>query len=95
MSYLFTSESVSEGHPDKVCDCISDSLVDLYLTKDNYARCAIETLATTNRIIISGETSCNEYISKEEIENTVRQAVRKIGYDQKGFSWQTVQIDNY
>lgn len=95
MSYLFTSESVSEGHPDKVCDCISDSLVDLFLNKDNYARCAIETLATTNRIIISGETSCNEYISKEEIENTVRQAVRNIGYDQKGFSWQTVQIDNY
>ncbi len=95
MSYLFTSESVSEGHPDKVCDCISDSLVDLFLNKDNYARCAIETLATTNHIVISGETNCNEYISKEEIENTVRQAVRNIGYDQKGFSWQTVQIDNY
>lgn len=94
MTYLFTSESVSEGHPDKVCDCISDSIVDLFLSKDNFARCAIETLATTNRVIVSGETSCNEYISKEEIENTVRQAIRAIGYDQKGFSWQTAQIDN-
>lgn len=94
MTYLFTSESVSEGHPDKVCDGISDGIVDLFLSKDNYSRCAIETLATTNRVIVSGETSCNEYISKEEVEQTVRQTVRNIGYDQKGFSWQTVEIEN-
>lgn len=94
MKYLFTSESVSEGHPDKVCDRISDAVVDLYLSKDNSARTAIETLATTNRIVIAGETSCGAYISQAEIEDTVRQAVREIGYDQKGFSWQTVNIEN-
>lgn len=93
MKYLFTSESVSEGHPDKVCDRISDAVVDLYLSKDNSARTAIETLATTNRIVIAGETSCGAYISQAEIEDTVRQAVREIGYDQKGFSWQTVNIE--
>lgn len=94
MKYLFTSESVSEGHPDKVCDRISDAVVDLYLSKDNSARTAIETLATTNRIVIAGETSCGAYISQAEIEDTVRQAVREIGYDQKGFSWQTINIEN-
>ena len=94
MKYLFTSESVSEGHPDKVCDRISDAVVDLYLSKDNSARTAIETLATTNRIVIAGETSCGAYISQAEIEDTVRQAVREIGYDQKEFSWQTVNIEN-
>ena len=94
MKYLFTSESVSEGHPDKVCDRISDAVVDLYLSRDNAARTAIETMATTNRIIIAGETSCSAYVSQTEIEETVRNAVREIGYDQKGFSWQTVNIEN-
>lgn len=95
MKKLFTSESVSEGHPDKVCDQISDALVDLYLNKDPQARTAIETLATTNRVIIAGETSCCAYVSKDEIEDTVRRTIQKIGYDQKGFSWQTVNIDNF
>ena len=95
MSILFTSEAVSEGHPDKVCDQISDALVDLFLTSDDKARTAIEVLATTNRVIISGETKCNAYISAEQIEERVRQTIRKIGYDQKGFSWQTVKISNY
>ncbi len=95
MTKLFTSESVSEGHPDKVCDQISDALVDLYLSKDPYARTAIETLATTNKVIIAGETSSCAYISKDEIENTIRKTIKEIGYDQKGFSWQTVNIDNY
>lgn len=95
MKTLFTSESVSEGHPDKVCDQISDAIVDLFLSKDASARTAIEVMATTNRVIIAGETKCNEYIRKEEIEDTVRQTVKGIGYDQKGFSWQTVNIDNY
>lgn len=95
MTTLFTSESVSEGHPDKVCDQISDALVDLFLSADTKARTAIEVLATTNRVIISGETKCNEYISAEKIEDKVRQTIRQIGYDQKGFSWQTVKISNY
>lgn len=95
MKKLFTSEAVSEGHPDKVCDQISDAVVDLYLSRDPQARTAIETMATTNRVIIAGETSCCEYIRKEEIEETVRRTIQKIGYDQKGFSWQTVNIDNY
>lgn len=94
MKYLFTSESVSEGHPDKVCDCISDTLVDLFIGKDTNARTAIETMATTNRVIIAGETSCNAYISQAEIEDTVRSTIKKIGYDQKGFSWHTVSIEN-
>ncbi len=95
MSTLFTSEAVSEGHPDKVCDQISDALVDLFLTADSKARTAIEVLATTNRVIISGETKCNAYISAEEIEDCVRRTICKIGYDQKGFSWQTLKISNY
>lgn len=95
MSTLFTSEAVSEGHPDKVCDQISDTLVDLFLTIDPKARTAIEVLATTNRVIISGETKCNAYISAEQIEDCVRRTVCKIGYDQKGFSWQTLKISNY
>lgn len=94
MSYLFTSESVSEGHPDKVCDQISDAVLDLFLSRDKTARAAVETLATTNRIILAGETACHEYITPEEIADTVRQTVRKIGYDQKNFSWQTVKIEN-
>ncbi len=91
----FTSEAVSEGHPDKVCDQLSDAIVDLYLSRDKTSRCAIEAMATTNRVIIAGETSCNDYVSAEEIEQTIRQTIRQIGYDQKGFSWQTVKIDNF
>lgn len=94
MRYLFTSESVSEGHPDKVCDRISDTIVDLYLSKDNASRTAIETLATTNKVIVAGETSCGAYVSQEEIDHCIREAIRDIGYDQKGFSWQTVNIEN-
>lgn len=94
MKYLFTSESVSEGHPDKICDQISDSLVDLHLSKDPTARTAIETMATTNRVIIAGETRSSAQISAEEIENTVRQCVKNIGYDQEGFSWRNLKITN-
>ena len=92
--YLFTSESVSEGHPDKVCDRISDAITDLYLSKDSNARTAIETIATTNRVIISGETGSNAVILPEDLTNTVRQTIREIGYEQKGFNWQNVRIDN-
>ena len=94
MSYLFTSESVSEGHPDKVCDRISDAITDLYLSKDTSARTAIETLATTNKVIIAGETSSSAFISKEEIEHTIRNTIKNIGYNQKNFSWQSVEIVN-
>lgn len=65
MQQFFTSESVSEGHPDKVCDQISDAVVDLFLRADPRSRTAIETLATTNQVVIAGETKCNEYISAE------------------------------
>lgn len=95
MTYLFTSEAVSEGHPDKVCDAISDAIVDLYLSYDNQARTAIETLATTNQVIISGETSSSISVSQEQIENTVRQTIKNIGYDQEGFSWKDVNIQSY
>lgn len=95
MTTLFTSESVSEGHPDKVCDAISDSIVDLYLSHDPASRTAIETLATTNRVIIAGETCSQACISKEEIEQTVRQTIKNIGYNQKNFSWQTLEVQNF
>ncbi|MFM6973188.1 MAG: S-adenosylmethionine synthetase N-terminal domain-containing protein, partial [Alphaproteobacteria bacterium] len=89
-NFLFTSESVSEGHPDKVCDQISDSLVDAYLSIDNQSRIAIETFATTNRVIIGGEIRAPE-ISKNDIENIIRQTVKDIGYNQKGFDWQKLE----
>lgn len=95
MTYLFTSEAVSEGHPDKVCDALSDTIVDLYLSHDPNARTAIETLATTNQVIIAGETSSTIDISYEQIEAAVRQTVKDIGYDQTGFSWKDVNIQSY
>lgn len=90
---IFTSESVSEGHPDKVCDQISDAIVDLFLGKDPYARVAVETLATTDLVVLAGEVRCNEAVSHEEMVDAARQTVRKIGYDQPGFSWKDVRID--
>ncbi len=95
MDYLFTSEAVAEGHPDKVCDVVSDTLLDLFLERDKYARTAIETLATTNRIILAGEVSSSENISREEIEAYVRRTIRKIGYEQEGFDWRNLIIENY
>jgi S-adenosylmethionine synthetase len=92
-NYLFTSESVSEGHPDKVCDQISDSLVDAYLAKDPYSRLAIETFATTNRVIVGGEIRAPE-ISKSDIENIIRSTIKDIGYEQKGFHWKNLEITN-
>lgn len=94
MQYLFTSESVSEGHPDKVCDQISDSILDLYLRHDPQARTAVETMATTNRVIVAGETKSKAIISQEEINETIRECIKNIGYNQDGFNWQTVQITN-
>jgi S-adenosylmethionine synthetase len=108
-SYLFTSESVSEGHPDKVADQISDALVDYFIGQDPESRVACETLVTTQRIVIGGEIRCRPVFDEErfkdthgwapgardEIERIVRQIVRKIGYEQEGFDWQTANFDNY
>jgi S-adenosylmethionine synthetase len=85
--YLFTSESVSEGHPDKVADQISDAVVDLFLSKDPVARVACETMVTTNRIILAGEVRSAVPVSNEEIEAAARATVRRIGYEQHGFHW--------
>ncbi|WP_421861235.1 methionine adenosyltransferase [Oceanicaulis sp.] len=94
-SYLFTSESVSEGHPDKVCDRISDAILDLFLSKDPVARVACETLTTTNRIVLAGEVRSAGAIQDDEIEAAARRAVRDIGYEQDGFHWETADVQNY
>ena len=94
-SYHFTSESVSEGHPDKVCDRVSDAVVDLFLSKDPVARVACETLTTTNRIVLAGEVRCAGEIDNAEIEAVARDAVRDIGYEQDGFHWETAEFHNY
>lgn len=93
MSYLFTSESVSEGHPDKVADAISDAVLDLVMSKEDPSlRCACETLVTTNRVIVAGEYK--GVLHKEEVESAVRRVIREIGYEQSGFDWRTVEITN-
>ena len=110
-SFLFTSESVSEGHPDKVSDQISDAIVDLMLARDPEARVACETMTTTQRVILSGEIRCAPMYNannpdwaenggwapgaKEEIEKAVRRTVREIGYEQDGFHWQTLTFENH
>ncbi|HYE48060.1 MAG TPA: methionine adenosyltransferase [Azospirillaceae bacterium] len=93
-NYVFTSESVSEGHPDKVCDRISDAVVDLFLTHDPYARVACETLATTNRIVVAGEVRGPESLLKE-VEGVARHAVKDIGYEQDGFHWKNAEFANH
>ena len=92
--YLFTSESVSEGHPDKVCDRISDMVVDSYLSKDPFSRVACETLTTTNKVVLAGEIR-GPKIPKEEIIEKVRNCIKDIGYDQEGFSWKTANIETF
>lgn len=92
-NYLFTSESVSEGHPDKVCDRISDSIVDLFLSRMPEARVALETLATTNRVVLAGEVRGPDSVTHELMIETARQAVRDIGYEQEGFDWRRLHID--
>ena len=91
--YLFTSESVAEGHPDKICDRISDTILDAFLTANPAARVAVETLATTNRIVIAGEVRGAEEITHERIEQLAREAVRDIGYEQAGFHWETARVE--
>ncbi len=92
-NYLFTSESVSEGHPDKVCDRISDTIVDAFLAAEPQARVAAETLATTNRVVIAGETRGPKSIDNALIEHLTREAIRDIGYEQDGFHWQNAKIE--
>jgi S-adenosylmethionine synthetase len=92
-SYLFTSESVSEGHPDKVCDRISDAIVDAYLTADPYSRVGCETLATTNQVVLAGEVRGPASVTKELLEQITRQAIRDIGYEQDGFHWRNSKVD--
>ena len=92
-SFVFTSESVSEGHPDKVCDRISDSILDLYLGRDEASRVAVETLCTTNRIVVAGEVRGPASVTTETIEDTARAAVREIGYQQEGFHWRDAAVD--
>jgi S-adenosylmethionine synthetase len=103
-SYLFTSESVSEGHPDKVADQISDAIVDLFLSKDPEARVACETMTTTNRVVLAGEIRGEGVMDRggnwapgvrEEIEEAVRGVVRKIGYEQEGFHWDKLDFANH
>jgi len=91
--YIFTSESVSEGHPDKICDRISDTVLDLYMEADPYSRVAAETLVTTDTVVIAGETRGPDSVTKEKIEEAAREAIKDIGYDQEGFSYKTVNID--
>jgi len=92
-NYLFTSESVSEGHPDKVCDAISDAIVDLYIAENPRARCAVETLTTTNRIIVAGEVSHSNKVGPTEVEQAARECVRRIGYEQEGFHWDKAKVE--
>ena len=92
--YLFTSESVSEGHPDKVCDRISDMVVDTFLSKDPVSRVACETLTTTNKVVLAGEIR-GPKLDKEELIDKVRNCIKDIGYDQEGFSWKTANIETY
>ena len=96
-SYLFTSESVSEGHPDKISDLISDTVVDIMISKDPYSRVACETLVTTNKVVIAGEyrLDVNKIDLFNEIDDKIRLAVKKIGYEQSGFHWEKIKIENF
>ena len=90
--FLFTSESVSEGHPDKVADRLSDTVLDAFLTADPYARVACETLVTTNRVVLAGETRGPDTVTHEYLAHLCRMAIQDIGYDQEGFSWKHADI---
>ena len=92
-NYLFTSESVSEGHPDKVADCISDSIVDLFLAADPESRVAVETLTTTNRVVLAGEVRGPASVDAHAMEAAARRVVKKIGYEQDGFHWENMAVD--
>jgi S-adenosylmethionine synthetase len=90
--FVFTSESVSEGHPDKICDRISDAIVDTYLTADPQSRCGVETLVTTNRVVLAGETRGPKSITGDQLIQVARKAIREIGYEQDNFHWQHADV---
>ncbi len=92
-TYLFTSESVSEGHPDKVCDRISDTIVDEFLGAEPESRVAVETLTTTNQVVLAGEVRGPSTIDSTRMEALAREVVRDIGYEQDGFHWETMQVE--
>jgi S-adenosylmethionine synthetase len=91
--FVFTSESVSEGHPDKICDRISDAIVDTYLAVEPQARCGVETLATTNLVVLAGETRGPASITGDQLIEVARQAIRDVGYEQEGFHWERAAIE--
>lgn len=91
--FVFTSESVSEGHPDKVCDRISDAVLDLYLTHDPLSRVACETLVTTDKVVLAGETRGPDTVTKDMVEQAAREAIKEIGYEQEGFHWKTADVE--
>ncbi len=93
-NYVFTSESVSEGHPDKVCDRISDAVLDAFLAEDPQARVACETFATTDRVVIGGEVRGPAAVI-QRVEDIARACVKDIGYEQKGFHWANMAVDNF
>ena len=93
--YLFTSESVSEGHPDKVCDRISDAVVDAYLTGNPLSRVAVEALCTDNQVVLAGEVRGPDWITAADLEEIARRTIREIGYEQEGFHWKTVRVEVY
>ena len=99
LNYLFTSESVSEGHPDKICDRISDAILDAFLTEEEMARVACETFATTNRVVIGGEVGLSTPAKltsfMEGVEGIVRDCVKDIGYEQEGFHWKHMSVENH
>ncbi|MGB8813059.1 MAG: S-adenosylmethionine synthetase N-terminal domain-containing protein, partial [Paracoccaceae bacterium] len=98
-NYIFTSESVSEGHPDKLCDRVSDAILDAFLTEEPNARVACETFATTGRVVVGGEVglSTAEKLDTfmERVDGIVRDCVRDIGYEQDQFHWNTLEVQNY
>ena len=94
-TYLFTSESVSEGHPDKVCDRISDAIVDAFMAEDPNSRCGVETMATTNQIVLAGEVRGPASVTKDRMVELARNCVREIGYEQDGFHWEKADIRNF
>ncbi len=92
-NYVFTSESVADGHPDKVCDRISDAVVDAYLTADPFSRVVVETLCTTNRIVLAAEVRGPETTTHGDLKDIARQCVRDIGFEQEGFHWRDTQVE--
>ena len=90
--FLFTSESVSEGHPDKVADRLSDTVLDAFLAADPYSRVACETLVTTNRVVLAGETRGPDTVTPDLLAHLARMAIHDIGYDQAGFCWKNAEI---